>query len=228
MSLDIQSLWVQIGAVALWLGLVLLIAQILHRLHSDPEIVRKVVHIGTGQVILLAWWLHLPLWLCLGFSVVFSSIAFLSYRIPILPMLNGVGRKTLGVFYYAVSIGCLVGWFWSIDLPQYAAVGILVMSWGDGFAALVGQRWGKHGYELMGNKKSWEGSIAMLVVSYIVTLIILTIATPNFSIDLSNLIISLPVSIVATGLEAVSPGGTDNLTVPLSSAALCYGLSLLV
>jgi len=81
---------------------------------------------------------------------------------------------------------------------------------------------------LMGNKKSWEGSIAMLAVSYAVTLTILTIATPNFSIDLSNLIISLPVSIVATGLEAVSPGGTDNLTVPLSSAALCYGLSLIV
>ena len=28
--------------------------------HSNPEIVRKIVHIGIGHVILLAWWLDIP------------------------------------------------------------------------------------------------------------------------------------------------------------------------
>jgi phytol kinase len=226
--LNSLGLWLQVGAIALWLAFVFLLAELLRRVRGESELVRKVVHIGTGHVVLLAWWLHLPLWLCTSFSVIFSGIAYLSYHIPIFPMLNSVGRKTHGVFYYALSIACLVTYFWSIDLPQYAAIGVLVMTWGDGIAALVGQRWGKHSYEIVGNKKTLEGSFAMFVASYLVTLAILIMATPGFAIAQIIWFIPLPVAFVATGLEAVSPGGTDNLTVPLASAALCYGLDFLI
>lgn len=220
------SLWVQLSAVAVWLGLVFVLAQVLHLWRGASELVRKVVHIGTGNVILLAWGLHLPLWLCLGASILFSVVAYLSYRVPILPMLNGVGRHTLGVFYYAISIGCLITWFWSVNAPEYAAVGILVMAWGDGIAALAGQRWGKHSYYFMGNHKTIEGSIAMVSVSYVITCLVLALAAGEFTSH--TLLIPLPVAIAAAALEAISPGGTDNLTVPIGSAALCYGLSVLI
>jgi len=214
-------LWLQIGAIAGWLGGVLLLAEILRRWRGESELVRKVVHIGTGNILFLAWGLRIPLWVCLIACISFSIIAYISYYQPILPMLNSVGRKTLGVFYYAVSITCLVAWFWSINLPEYAVVGVLVMAWGDGLAALVGQRWGKHRYEFMNNKKSWEGSLAMLIIGYVVTAFVLAIAN---GMSLSTWLIPLPVAIVATTLEAISPGGTDNLTVPLASGFLCYGL----
>ncbi len=214
-------LWLQIGAIAGWLGGVLLLAEILRRWRGESELVRKVVHIGTGNILFLAWGLRIPLWVCLIACISFSIIAYISYYQPILPMLNSVGRKTLGVFYYAISITCLVAWFWSINLPEYAVVGVLVMAWGDGLAALVGQRWGKHRYEFMNNKKSWEGSLAMLIIGYVVTAFVLAIAN---GMSLSTWLIPLPVAIVATTLEAISPGGTDNLTVPLASGFLCYGL----
>jgi phytol kinase len=217
-------LWLQVGAIAIWLGGVLLLAEILRRWKGESELVRKVVHIGTGNILFLAWGLNIPLWICLIACVSFCIIAYISYQLPILPMLNSVGRKTLGVFYYAVSITCLVTWFWTIHLPEYAVVGVLVMAWGDGLAALVGQRWGQHPYYFMDSKKTWEGSIAMLFVSYIVAVIVLAIAG-GFS--LSTLLIPLPVAIVATILEAISPGGTDNLTVPLVSGSLCYGLAVI-
>lgn len=35
------------------------------------------------------------------------------------------------------------------------------MSYGDGFASLIGQRFGKHKYNLVGDIKSIEGSLAM-------------------------------------------------------------------
>jgi phytol kinase len=62
-------------------------------------------------------------------SVVSSGVALLSYWLPILPGVDGVGRNSLGTFFYAVSIGVLTAVFWPLGLPQYAALGILVMTW---------------------------------------------------------------------------------------------------
>ncbi|CAN1209971.1 Phosphatidate cytidylyltransferase [Tumidithrix helvetica PCC 7403] len=227
------TLSIQVSAVMVWLGLVFAISAVLRRFGTNAELVRKVVHIGTGNVLLIAWGLKISLWLCLIAGGLFSAIAYLSYYTNILPMLNGVGRKTHGVFYYAVSITLLVALFWSIHLPQYAVVGVMVMSWGDGIAALVGQRWGKHSYSCLGNKRTLEGSLAMLSVSYLMTAIVLSLANGWMggggngwlNPSLYHWLIAFPVAAIATLFEAFSPGGTDNLTVPLSSALLCYTLS---
>ncbi len=217
-----NSLIIQISAVAVWLGLVFLASEILHRLKQDPELVRKVVHIGTGNVLLIAWWLHIPTWLCTIAGVTFSAIALASHHTNILPMLNDVGRKTYGVFYYALSITILVALLWD-SLPEYAVIGVMVMSWGDGMAALIGKRFGKHTFVYMGNKRSFEGSFAMFATSFTVILCIFGLTHGIFASDLA---IALPVAAIAAILEAFSPGGTDNLSVPLSSAALSYVLQL--
>jgi phytol kinase len=216
------SLWLQIAIVAVWVGCVGLLAEGLHRYTSaDSELVRKVVHIGTGNVILLAWWLQVPGWLGIGASVLFSAIAFLSYRFPILPGINGVGRKSLGTFFYAVSIGVLIAGFWA-QQPQFAVLGVLVMTWGDGMAALIGQRFGQHAYKLWGIQKSWEGSLAMALVSFIVGAGVLTIAQGQ---SWQTWTIAAIVALLATGLEAFSKYGVDNLTVPLGSAIAAFLLS---
>ena len=148
-------------------------------------------------------------------------MALLSYRFPILPGINGVGRRSLGTFFYAVSIGVLTAAFWPLGLPQYAALGILVMAWGDGLAALVGQNLGRHPYKVFGNQKSWEGSLTMALASFIISLLILGLTT-GFTAAVAGT--ALVVAIAATLLETLSFYGLDNLTVPLGSAALAYGL----
>jgi len=218
------SLITQISAVAVWLSLVFLASEILHRLHQDPELVRKVVHIGTGNVLLIAWWLHIPTWICISAGVIFSAIALASHNINILSMLNDVGRKTYGVFYYALSITILVTVLWE-QYPQYAAIGVMVMSWGDGMAALIGKRFGKHTFIHLGNKRSLEGSFAMFVTSLIVIVGILAMAN---GFRLKDIGIAIPIAAIAALLEAFSPGGTDNLSVPLSSAGLSYILQSLL
>jgi phytol kinase len=220
---SIPTIWLQLAAVGVWVGIILLIAGWLNRSFSDdPELIRKVVHIGTGNVILLAWWLDIPPWVGISASILASVVTLLSYQFPILPGINSVGRKSLGTFFYAVSIGVLVAWFWAIAQPQYAALGILVMTWGDGLAALIGQRFGKHPYTIWGATKSWEGSLAMFLVSCIVSSLILLTLQGNL---LSTALVSLAVATVATGLEAFSLYGIDNLSVPLGSAALAFFLS---
>jgi phytol kinase len=217
---SITSLWLQITIVAVWVLLMLLIAWVVYRFASgDPEIVRKIVHIGTGNVILLAWWLDIPASVGITASIVASVVTLLSYRFPLLPGINSVGRQSLGTFFYAVSFGILVAWFWHLQQPQYAAIGIMVMTWGDGLAALVGQRFGQHKYKVFGSQKSWEGSLTMALVSYLICNLILLSVQGNLW---QTWVVSLAVAIAATGLEAVSFLGVDNLTVPLGSAALAF------
>lgn len=206
----------------LWLAIVGLLAWWLKRwVSADPETVRKVVHIGTGNIILLAWWLKIPAWVGIAASIAFSLVTLLSYALPILPGLNSVGRKSLGTFFYAISIGALILLFWQTH-PEYAAIGVLIMTWGDGLAALVGQRWGRHPYQLWGMQKSWEGSLTMACVSYAVTSLVL-LGVQGSSWQTWG--VSIGVAILATSLEAFSKLGIDNLTVPLGSAIASFLLN---
>lgn len=189
---------------------------------DDKELTRKVVHLGAGNVILLAWWLEVPASVGIAASIIASLVALISYFLPILPSINSVGRQSLGTFFYAVSIGILVAWFWWLNQPQYAAMGILAMCWGDGMAAIIGQRFGKHPYQILGITKSWEGSLTMAVASYLTSSLVLLGVQGNVW---QTWLIPLAVAGFATGLEAVSRLGVDNLTVPLGSAALGFFLN---
>ncbi|MBD2612320.1 phosphatidate cytidylyltransferase [Nostoc punctiforme FACHB-252] len=215
-----------VAIAAIWVLFILLIAWVVNRFaNGEAEIVRKIVHIGTGNVILLAWWLNIPASVGIIASILASVITLLSYRFPILPGINSVGRQSLGTFFYSLSFGILIAWFWYLQQPQYAALGILVMTWGDGLAALIGQRFGKHKYKVSGVQKSWEGSLTMMFVSYLITNLILIGTQGN---SWQAWLISLFVAVVATALEAFSFLGIDNLTVPLGSAALAFFLTQLV
>ena len=225
-SESISPLWLQISLVAVWILLIILTAWLVRRLGSnDSEVIRKIVHIGTGNVILLAWWLDTPAILGISASVIASVVTLLSYRFPILPGINSVGRQSLGTFFYSVSIGVLIAWFWNIQQPQYAVLGVLVMAWGDGLAALIGRRFGKNQYEVFGGQKSWEGSGTMAAVTFTVSFLVLLSVSGNFW---QAALVSLIVAVVTTILETFSLLGIDNLTVPLGSAALAYTLDVLM
>jgi phytol kinase len=218
-------LWLQLAAAALWVAGITLLAELLNRSRLvEPETVRKIVHIGTGNVILIAWWLKIPPWVGLGFSVLFSLVTLVSYRLPILPGINSIGRKSLGTFFYAVSIGVLVALFWQ-EYPQYAALGILIMAWGDGLAALVGQAFGQHRYKIGEIEKSWEGTLTMALVSFVVGALVLLVSQGNpAQSHLALWSVAVLVAIAATVLETFSKWGIDNLTVPIGSALLAYAL----
>jgi phytol kinase len=106
-----------------------------------------------------------------------------------------------------------------MHLPYYGVIGILIMAWGDGLAAIIGQKFGKHPYTIFGNTKSWEGTFTMLIVSYTIVSIVL------FSVE-GNIwqvwVVGIPVAIAATAIESIAQWGLDNLTVPLSSAGLAF------
>jgi phytol kinase len=221
-----SNLWLRIATVPVYVGSIVLTAELLHRYtDTKPEHVRKVVHIGTGNVMLIAWLLQLPAWVGITSAVLAGIMTLISYRFPILPGVNSVGRKSLGTFFYTVSIGILTAIFWQLNLPHYGVIGILIMAWGDGFAAIIGQKYGKHPYIILGNTKSWEGTFTMLLVSYTIVSIVLFSVQGNIW---QTWIVGIPVAIAATAVESIAQWGLDNLSVPLVSAGLAFWIDRLL
>ena len=216
----------QMACYALWLGAVFGLAEFLRYRQFDGELVRKVIHIGVGNVIILAWILDIPRGIAIAISVLFSLVALMSYHVKILQSLNGVDRDSYGTFFYALSIATLFYLFWLPRLHIYAVIGVLVMTWGDALAALIGRRWGRHQYIVAGITKSWEGSLTMWVASSMaIAFVLLANNVWGAEASLRGGAIALgaiSIAALSTLLEMVSWKGLDNITVPLASASLSY------
>lgn len=211
-----------IAIVGGWLTFLLGLAEWLYRSqHLPAELSRKLVHIGTGHVVLLAWWLDIPAWIGIAAAIVAAGIAIASRWLAILPSVNGIGRDSWGTLFYAISIGVSIGVFFAQGQPHLAAIGIGVMAWGDGLAAIVGQKFGRHRYHIWGMTKSWEGSLTMFMASFVVSVLVFSFVSgfgwPVWAI-------AVIIAAIATILEAFSKWGIDNLTVPLGSAIVALYL----
>jgi phytol kinase len=122
----------------------------------------------------------------------------------------------LGLVFYAVSYTFLALFFAS--RPCVIAAGILPMAYGDSAASIVGERYGKRKYKLVADK-SLEGSASMFFVSFAIFTISLIFFSMLYSFSVFDRIFpTVAVAIVGTLVEAFSPMGFDNLTVPAFGA----------
>ncbi len=128
------------------------------------------------------------------------------------------GGHGFGLVFYAVSYTILALLF--STKPYVIAAGIIPMAFGDAAASLVGQKFGRHQYNIFA-KKSLEGSVGMLVVCFFSLLISLLFFSYFYPLLIINFItVAFVVSVVATACEALTPKGLDNLAVPLLSATV--------
>jgi phytol kinase len=97
--------------------------------------------------------------------------------------------------------------------PRLIVAALMPLTWGDALAAIAGERFGQHRYTVFGQTRSLEGSVTMLIVSAVAAWIALG-ASP------SAVAIALVTALGATLVEAISPWGIDNLTVPAVSAII--------
>ena len=173
------------------------------------------MHIGVSN-----WWLiamacfNNVIWASLV-PAVFIVLNAISYRKDLFSaMERHEGKGDLGTVYYPVSLLILtILCFGGYSLPYAGALGVFVMGYGDGLAAVIGRRFGLMKYHIFGNTKSYVGSLTMLMVSFLVCAVILWAATPVF---LGTILLqALILAVFATIVEAFSPFGLDNLTVPL-------------
>jgi phytol kinase len=197
---------------------------LLTRGRMSAAVTRKVVHIGVAH-----WWLLAMVFFDRWQFAIIGPVAFIlinlaSYLIRLFPAMEHEKRsRNLGTIYFPISLAAAVLLTWAGPVPIWVgAVAILVMGWGDGLASLVGEHTGGPSVTIFGNTKSLAGSLTMFVAATLVAWFFIRLfATPEFLIFDANLspfgsiiITAASVGLVATVVEAVTPFGLDNLTVP--------------
>ena len=208
-----------VAAVAVWLAAVLLTAlAVRKRWPHQKEWSRKVVHIGTGAVVLLAWAFAIPRDLALGAAALVTVGTALNHRFRLLPAVEDVGRHSYGTIAYGASITILLALFWP-QQPLPVAAGVLVMACGDGLAGLVGPQINSPRWRIFGQTKSLAGTAAMALTSWIVLVLLIGVAQATGA-PAPSLVAAAVIAVAATGLEQLSGFGLDNLSVPLATASL--------
>lgn len=197
----------------------LLTGEVLGRfvLHGSTAFTRKFVHVSVGLWIIGTALLFTSWKPAIIPPLTFIVINYVAYRYQIFSSIQSSDRRNLGTVYFPLSFSIIVALFWA--KPAVMVAGMMPMVVGDALAAVIGLKWGRHPYTAFGNHKSWEGSAAMFVSSFVAMAIVLLVTGSGVAAALA---IALLTAAVATVLEAVTPAGLDNLTVPLVSALLLW------
>ncbi|MBR6204495.1 MAG: hypothetical protein IKQ60_05515 [Candidatus Methanomethylophilaceae archaeon] len=187
---------------------------------------RKVVHIGVGNFVFV-WWMFTEGWVMLVFfTIPFAVLLFFAMlkgnalSRSKLGEISNQGHKT-GLFFYAVTITILV-----LLCPDHwtaASIGVVAMTYGDGFGSVIGRRFGKHRIR---EGKSLEGSLGVLATTFLAAMAVVLLFGYLASIGwypagAYNGSVPAPVAClvaggVAAAVEAACSGSYDNLAVPLS------------
>ncbi|MCY4628561.1 MAG: hypothetical protein OXE58_13495 [Acidobacteria bacterium] len=206
-------------------GALLLATELLRRAGKmTPDTARKIVHVGVG------------LW------VVPTILVFADWRVAIVPPLtfmvaNYVIHRfrlspldsdpaNLGTVFFPFSFAVLLAVFFRPGEPGnqafLAVAGLLTMALGDAAAAVFGKRYGTRRYTILGHSRTMEGSMAMFLVTGVLIAAVLG-AMEDYSWH-PAVAFGLVTGTAAAGIEAVCPFGSDNLFVPLGTAAILWAL----
>ena len=199
------------------------IAEGLRKWRGYPaEFTRKFIHIAVGM------WAY-------GTVLLFEHRAFAAIPPLAFVAINGFSywqgtfkametgeKENLGTIYFPISFAVLIWLFWG--RPHLLVASLMPMTWGDALAAVLGRRFGRRRYTILGSARSLEGSAAMFLAGWAATLVPLLLLAPT-PLSLGAAVgIAAATALGATVIEALSPWGVDNLTVPAISAlilALC-------
>ncbi len=186
----------------------------------SSESMRKFIHIGVCN-----WW-FLELWYFntltyaligpITFIILNSLFTFREWGTAL-----GLGdrKRNYGLIYFPVTLVILVVLQYNhLVSPLASTIGVLVMGYGDGLAALIGAKWGKREIPFNVSKKSYLGTLTMFIVSVVVVLVALIFFS---DLSLAKLItVTVVVAFVSAVVEVLTPFGLDNLTVPLLATLL--------
>ena len=202
----------------LYVGIVIFSAKIFNRFGEEAS--RKYIHI------MLAFWWAIAMffntnaiWASIG-PLSFIAINYISYKKDVIKVMERENKDSLGTVYYAISLFIMVIYcFGIINKPVVGLCAFFVMAFGDGFASVMGKLIGGKEYKIGNTTKTIAGSITMFIITFAIILIYLFAVQSNLAV-----LKALLIAIIATGVEAISIKGTDNITVPLIT---CLLLSLI-
>jgi dolichol kinase len=216
-----------IGVLSVYLYVIILLL-ITEKIVSKkyPVMSRKILHIMVGNIAFL-----LPIFetreimafLAAGPFIVFTFLMSSHSPIKSVKGKTSSAGHSMGLVYYSITWTILAYLFF--DNMVVIAIGILAMSYGDGFASVIGSKYGVKKYNLFGDEKSYVGSFSMFIFSYFMFLVGIIFYGVTF--DYYIIIILGLISLIGTIVEGITPRGLDNLFVPFVVVFLYWLLLIL-
>ena len=174
------------------------------------EVSRKIIHIAVGFIWIIIYKFFAGDWQCLVMPISFIIINALSLKYHLFKGMEREGEKSSpGTVYYAIAITLLfaASLIWEETLIP-GGIATFCLSFGDGFAALFGEFFGKRSPKIT-KTKTLVGSLACFVFS-VIGIYILSIFVP-VNLELYEiLIIGL-----ATAVFELVGFGLDNFTITI-------------
>ena len=168
------------------------------------------MHIGTGPIVVLAWWRAIPASIAVTVALTVTVITAVNHRLQLLPAVEDIDRNSYGTVAYGLAISLLLLLFWP-DQAVAVCAGVLVMAFADGLAGLVGRGMTSPSWTVWQQQKSVAGTVTMgLVTALVLLLLVLISQSPLRPLRL------IAVCALAVGLEQLGRWGIDNLSVPMA------------
>jgi phytol kinase len=215
----LQSVWLNIAFVlASVIGLLAVLAYYQRRARPHPELIRKAMHVGSGLIALTLPWLFDTNWPVLLLAVLASAGMFAVKSLRGLQnnlgaVTGSVVRKTSGEICFPLGAGILFV-LAQDDLLLYS-IPILILTFADASAALIGVFYGVRRYTTDEGAKTLEGSLAFFQAAFLSTLVPLLLFTETGRPE--TLMISLVMGVLSMLLDATAWWGLDNLLIPVFS-----------
>ena len=212
-----------IGYAAIFLGAELLT----RRFRIDGEYARKITHVAGGLfglllAIMFDGWFTVAI-LGLGFAI----FLLYSQEHGLIRSIHGVSRVTAGEVYFPLGMGTLFFLCTVTGSRELWAPALLALTLGDTAAWYVGSRFARRQVRVFGDSKSLAGSIAIGIVTSVISLLFLSTSTiPD--INAGVIVLSTLGGLGVACAEALSPRGLDNLTIPLVLWGILYGAGEIV
>ena len=202
----------------LFIVIVMIVASTFEK--SGKEATRKFIHIMVSNWWIIAMIFFDNMWCAAIVPAIFVIVNYLSYKSNIIKVMERdegeENKDSFGTVYYAISLLVLsLITFGPLKNPLIGLCGAVVMGYGDGLAAVIGQKFKTKEFQIGNSKKTIAGSSAMFVITLMIMLgFFYYVGTSLWILK------SIVVAIVMTIVEAICPKGTDNLAVPLFTSLL--------
>ena len=176
---------------------------------------RQIVHITVGIAVSFTPYFfthnHQPVLLAL----IFLIVNFFSQRNNFLKSFHNIERESYGTIFYPISYLLLALLFW--DYSNHITISFLILAIADPLASIIGENVkSKISFNILGDNKTVQGSIAMFVCSLVIILILSNHFFNNWDITY-KLLAAIIISIAVTIAEAVSYKGSDNISIPITA-----------
>ena len=194
------------------------VSAIVKKVNKNEEISRKIIHVFVGNWILISPFFE-NIFVAAGIPFSFIIINFLSVQYNLIPSMERKGdKRSYGTVYYAISLFVLtiVAHFtgmWTISI-----IGVLIMAYGDGLAAIIGEKYGRNSLKIE-KSKTVQGSLVVLGFAVLIAFIVAIVNNPTFSLKtiFINLAIAVLTGIFAMYIEISGKNGFDNISLPIGS-----------